>query len=91
MFPCLYGPARQAARTGVPIMRTVGYQYPQIVVLRQHAPDSVTADGRTLPHVADPAALRDMAQGWTFTSDPFGGVVLKLTPGDGATDVALTG
>ncbi|GLY88786.1 TIM-barrel domain-containing protein [Actinoallomurus iriomotensis] len=28
LFPYLYGLARQAARTGVPIMRAVGFQYP---------------------------------------------------------------
>ncbi|HEY7488754.1 MAG TPA: glycoside hydrolase family 31 protein [Streptosporangiaceae bacterium] len=60
----------------------------QIIVLTGE-PRSVTVDGRTLPRAADATALRDMAEGWTVTSGPFGGVVLKLAPRHGAAAVQI--
>jgi hypothetical protein len=63
----------------------------RIRVLTGRAPGSVTVNGRPLPHAAGPDALRGMAEGWAFTSGPFGGVVLKTAPGGGAADLTLTG
>ncbi len=63
-------------------------QRTQVVVLAQHAPATVTVDGKALPQAAD---LRNVDEGWTYTSGPFGGVVLKLAPrqGNAAVDVGL--
>jgi alpha-D-xyloside xylohydrolase len=63
----------------------------QVLVLQQQAPGSVVVDGRPLPRAADTAALREMDQGWTFTSGPFGGVVVKLAPRHGSADLRLKG
>jgi alpha-D-xyloside xylohydrolase len=59
----------------------------QVVVLARHAPNRVTADGHDL---ARATALNAQPTGWTFTTGPFGGVVLKLRPGHGAAQVTLT-
>ena len=61
----------------------------QVVVLAQRPPAEVVVDGRPLPRVADADALRAMDAGWTFTSGPFGGVVLKATPRHGAADINI--
>ncbi|HEX6471696.1 MAG TPA: TIM-barrel domain-containing protein [Streptosporangiaceae bacterium] len=59
----------------------------QVLVLAERPPASVIVDGRPLPRAADAGALRAMDAGWTFTSGPVGGVVLKLAPRHGAADI----
>ncbi|GGJ40330.1 hypothetical protein GCM10010121_059230 [Streptomyces brasiliensis] len=61
----------------------------QIVVLADHAPDRITVDGRTLPRAGSTGRLRGMETGWTFTSGPFGGIVLKLRPQQGHAQVNI--
>jgi alpha-D-xyloside xylohydrolase len=61
----------------------------QIVVLAERPPASVVVDGRALLQAPDTTALRAMDAGWTFTSAPFGGVVLKLAPRHGAAAIDI--
>jgi alpha-D-xyloside xylohydrolase len=61
----------------------------QVLVLAQRPPGAVTVDGRPLAMAPDPGALRGLDQGWTFTTGPFGGVVLKLAPRHGAANIDL--
>jgi alpha-D-xyloside xylohydrolase len=61
----------------------------QVLVLATAVPRAVTVDGRPLARAPDATALRASSQGWTFTSGPFGGVVLKISPAHGAALVHL--
>jgi alpha-D-xyloside xylohydrolase len=61
----------------------------QVVVLAQRPPAAVVVDGRPLPRATDADTLRAMDAGWTFTSGPFGGVVLKLAPRHGTADIHI--
>ncbi|WP_433181873.1 glycoside hydrolase family 31 protein [Actinoallomurus sp. CA-150999] len=82
----LYAPgADGTARFRVPA--TTGRA--QVVVPLRQPPRSVTVDGRTLPRAADATALRAAGGGWTFTSGPFGGVVLTLTSQGHPADVTI--
>jgi alpha-D-xyloside xylohydrolase len=61
----------------------------QVLLPARKAPRSVTVDGRALPRARDVSALRAMDGGWTLTSGPFGGVVLKLAPRNGGANVLI--
>ncbi|MFU8852061.1 TIM-barrel domain-containing protein [Micromonospora sp. SL1-18] len=61
----------------------------QIVVMGSHAPSAVTLDGHPLAHATSTDALRGMTQGWTTSTGPFGGIVLKLAPSHGRAHVRL--
>jgi alpha-glucosidase (family GH31 glycosyl hydrolase) len=61
----------------------------RVRVLLPNAPGSVTVNGHPLPEATDAAALRTMDNGWTFTTGPFGGVVLTLAPSTGSANVTI--
>jgi alpha-D-xyloside xylohydrolase len=61
----------------------------QVLVPAQQPPGTVTVNGRPLPKAPDVAALRVADQGWTFTTGPFGGIVLKPAPRHGAADIDI--
>jgi alpha-D-xyloside xylohydrolase len=62
----------------------------QIVVLARRAPSRVVVDGHALPRTGSTKALSAKPVGWTFTSGPFGGTVLKLRPGHGIVELTIT-
>ena len=62
----------------------------QVLVLMQTAPSSVVIDHATVPQAPSLAALQSMTSGWIMTVAPFGGVLLKLAPAGGASQVDLT-
>jgi hypothetical protein len=53
-------------------------------------PLSVAIDGRPITRAPSVEALRRADMGWTVVRSPFPGIVLKLAPRGGATDVRLT-
>ena len=59
----------------------------QVLILTAQPPATVTVDGQLLPHAAEAALLRDLDQGWTFSTGSFGGVMVKLTPHRGNAEV----
>jgi len=61
----------------------------QVLVLATAAPRAVTADGRPLARAPDANALRASGRGWTLTSGPFGGIMLKLPVAHGTAVVHL--
>ncbi|HJP80179.1 MAG TPA: TIM-barrel domain-containing protein [Pseudonocardiaceae bacterium] len=62
----------------------------QILVLAQHAPTRITMNGHPLPEARSVAVLSAQPTGWTFTSGPFGGILLKLRPDHGAAQLTIT-
>jgi alpha-D-xyloside xylohydrolase len=63
----------------------------QIMVLARHAPSRVTVHGHELPKASSASALRAKPVGWTFTSGPLGGILLKLRPDHGAVELTVSG
>jgi alpha-glucosidase (family GH31 glycosyl hydrolase) len=61
----------------------------QVLLTGRSAPSSVRIDGLVVRKSVSLAALRTAATGWTTTTAPFPGVVLKLTPHSGAAQVEL--
>ncbi len=62
----------------------------QVLVLATHPPRTVSIDGRALPEASSAAALRNEAEGWTYSPGAFGGVTVKLSPRRGGSVIGLT-
>jgi alpha-glucosidase (family GH31 glycosyl hydrolase) len=62
----------------------------QILVLAQRAPTRITLNGHPLAEATSVAALSAQPTGWTFTSGPFGGILLKLRPDHGVARLTIT-
>jgi alpha-D-xyloside xylohydrolase len=90
----LYAPAPQSTAAGGRFRDTKGVitvgrmpaKQSQAVVLLTTRPHAVRIDGRKLGS-SSASALRLAAHGWSWREPPFGGVLLKLAPGDVATIV----
>jgi alpha-D-xyloside xylohydrolase len=86
------GAGRLAASTAGGDVRLVLHGAPahvQILVLTQHAPSTVAVDGKPLRRFSVLASLQQAGQGWMPSSQPFGGVIVKLSGGHGDATVNL--
>ncbi|MFA5890496.1 MAG: glycoside hydrolase family 31 protein [Actinomycetota bacterium] len=62
----------------------------QVLIAGVAKPDRVVIDDVDVAGAPSGAALRSAQTGWTYTNGEFGGIVLKLAPHSGTTQIRLT-